>query len=86
MGLDSALGVSITGLRAVSQQLRVVSNNIANAEVEGYTAKRQDLRSLVADGRGIGVATGLIARATEPMLQRAIWAREAGLAAAQVRV
>lgn len=86
MGLDTSLGISVSGLRAIGEQLRVVSNNIANAEVAGYTAKRLAQRSVTADGRGIGVATGLVLRNTETVLQRAVWAREAAVAAAEVRV
>lgn len=85
MGLDAALGISVSGLRAINQQLRVVSNNIANAEVEGYTAKKVPTTSVVADGRGIGVRTEPVQRATEAALQRAVWQREAGVAGAEVR-
>jgi flagellar hook-associated protein 1 FlgK len=86
MGLDAALGISVSGLRAINQQLRVVSNNISNAEVPGYTAKTLPTTSVVAAGKGIGVATQPAQRATEAALQRAIWQREAGVAAAQVRI
>jgi flagellar hook-associated protein 1 FlgK len=85
MGLDAALGISVSGLRAINQQLRVVSNNIANAEVPGYTAKTVPTSAAVADGRGIGVRTEPAQRAIETALQRAVWQREAGVAAAQVR-
>lgn len=85
MGLDASLGISVSGLRAINQQLRVVSNNIANAEVEGYTAKRLPTASVVAGGKGIGVATQPTLRATEAALQRAVWQREAGVAGAEVR-
>jgi flagellar hook-associated protein 1 FlgK len=85
MGLDAALGISVSGLRAISQQLRVVSNNIANAEVPGYTAKSLPTTSVVAAGKGIGVATQPGQRVTEAALQRAVWQREAGVAAAELR-
>lgn len=85
MGLDAALGISVSGLRAIGQQLRVVSNNIANAEVPGHTAKTQPTASVVAAGQGIGVATLPVQRATEAALQRAVWQREAGVAAAETR-
>lgn len=85
MGLDAALGISVSGLRAINQQLRVVSNNIANAEVPNYTAKRVPTASVVAGDRGIGVATQPVLRASNTALLRAIWQREAGVAGAQVR-
>jgi flagellar hook-associated protein 1 FlgK len=85
VSLDSAIGVSTSGLRAISAQLRTVSNNVANAEVPGYTRKTLPTRAVVANGTGIGVGVEQPARVTDAALQRAVWAREASFAAADTR-
>ncbi|QXM24300.1 flagellar basal body protein [Elioraea tepida] len=85
MSLDSAIGISTSGLRAISAQLRTVSNNVANAEVPGYTRKTLPTRAVTADGLGIGVGVEQPARVTDAALQRAVWAREASFAAADTR-
>jgi len=85
MSLDGAIGISTSGLRSISAQLRTVSNNVANAEVPGYTRKVLPTRALSADGIGIGVGIEQPVRITEAALQRAVWAREASFAAADAR-
>lgn len=85
MSLDGAIGISTSGLRAISAQLRTVSNNVANAEVEGYTRKVLPTRAVVADGIGIGVGIEQTVRVTDAALQRAVWAREASFASADIR-
>ncbi|WP_291295117.1 flagellar hook-associated protein FlgK [Elioraea sp.] len=85
MSLDGAIGISTSGLRAISAQLRTVSNNVSNAEVPGYTRKVVPTRSVTADGIGIGVGIEQVQRVTDTALQRAVWAREATFAAAQTR-
>lgn len=85
MALDGAIGISTSGLRAISAQLRTVSNNVANAEVPGYTRKVLPTRAVTADGRGIGVGIEQVVRVTDAALQRAVWAREASFAAAETR-
>lgn len=85
MSLDSTIGVSASGLRAISAQIRTVSSNVSNAGVEGYTRKAMTLTAPSVGSISTGVRTGEIVRATEDQLQRAVWAREARLAAADTR-
>ncbi len=85
MSLDGAIGISTSGLRAISAQLRTVSNNVANAEVAGYTRKVLPTRAISANGIGIGIAVEQTMRVTDAALQRAVWAREASFAAADMR-
>jgi flagellar hook-associated protein 1 FlgK len=85
VSLDGAIGSSTSGLRAISAQLRTVSNNVSNAEVQGYTRKVLPTRAVTADGIGIGVGIEQVVRVTDTALQRAVWAREASFAAAEMR-
>lgn len=85
MSLDSSIGVSASGLRAISAQIRTVSSNVSNAGVEGYTRKAVTLSAASVAGVSNGVRTGELVRATSEELQRAVWAREASFAAADTR-
>lgn len=85
MSLDGSIGVSASGLRAISAQIRTVSSNVSNAGVEGYTRKALTLTAASVGDMSSGVRTGMLVRATEDQLQRAVWAREASLAAADTR-
>jgi flagellar hook-associated protein 1 FlgK len=85
VSLDGAIGISTAGLRAISAQLRTVSNNVSNAEVDGYTRKVLPTRAVTANGIGIGVGIEQVQRVTDTALQRAVWAREASFAAADMR-
>lgn len=55
MSLDIALNNAITGLRTVQQALQTTSNNVSNANTEGYTRKSAQQVALVLAGTGAGV-------------------------------
>lgn len=65
-----ALGTALSGLRAAQQGLNIVSNNVANASTEGYTAKSISQQSAVAGDSGVGVRVGQITRFVDRALQR----------------
>lgn len=46
-GLTSLLDISRRALYVQSQSLRVISNNIANVNTEGYTRRRVDLQTII---------------------------------------
>ncbi len=58
----SALGAALSGLRVAQRSLDLVSNNIANAETEGYTRKTLPTEHILADGIGVGVRYGSVQR------------------------
>ncbi|MGE5146842.1 MAG: flagellar hook-associated protein FlgK [Candidatus Eiseniibacteriota bacterium] len=55
MSLDLALNNALTGLRTVQQALTTTSNNVSNANTEGYTRKTAQQVALVLAGQGAGV-------------------------------
>jgi flagellar hook-associated protein 1 FlgK len=55
MSLDSALLIATSGLRATSRALETVGNNVANADVTGYTRKVVPLSTIVSGDTASGV-------------------------------
>lgn len=64
-GLDQAL----SGIRVAQQQLSVLSNNISNAQVEGFTRKILPQSTLTLGGEGAGVLSDTIIRKVDANLQ-----------------
>lgn len=69
MGLTSALSMALSGLNANQRGLQLTATNIANADTPGYTAKTIDQRSLVEDGRVIGLESTRIQRSLDEAIQ-----------------
>ena len=58
-GLHQSTSVSASGMRAQADRLRLVSENIANADTPGYRRKLTTFEEVVATGRKTGqVETG----------------------------
>ena len=55
MSLAITLSNALSGLAANQSALQVTSNNVANANTEGYARKTVDLESRLLDGIGSGV-------------------------------
>ncbi len=62
MSLTSAIKSGIAGLAASQQALSVISNNISNANVEGYTKKQANNTTLVLGNQVAGVQVSSITR------------------------
>ncbi len=60
MGLNSILDISLTGMFAASTQMQTASNNIANANVEGYSRQRV----LTGVRRGLNTTYGVLGSGT----------------------
>jgi flagellar hook-associated protein 1 FlgK len=69
MSLTSSLYTALTGLQTNQSAMRVLSNNITNANTPGYTRKIADLQSRVIAGTGAGVQLGSIDRYVDQALQ-----------------
>lgn len=63
-----ALDNAISGLRAAQSSLNVISNNISNAGVEGYTRKILPQETLLIGGEGRGVRLQAILRKVDMTL------------------
>jgi len=68
MSLESALTVSLSGLKAASTQLELTSSNISNASVAGYTKKSAILTSATLGSIGGGTEVSGFARSENTAL------------------
>ncbi|HEY0051886.1 MAG TPA: flagellar hook-associated protein FlgK, partial [Caulobacteraceae bacterium] len=71
MSLTSIMNSATTGLIAAQTQLRVVSDNVANVNTEGYVRKIADQAAVTTQGMGAGVNISRIRLATDRFLQAA---------------
>jgi len=62
MGLSSALSIANTGLSTVSRAAEIVSNNVANATVEGYARQDLALSAQLVGGHSAGVRIDAVIR------------------------
>src|SRR5690606_8299278 len=73
-GLSMSLTIGIlnamTGLRASQTALVTISNNIANANTEGYSRKTLQFQSMQLGGLGAGVSIAEVRRETSEVLVR----------------
>lgn len=84
MNINNIITIAGTGLSSASQQLAIISQNVANANTPGYAAETISQTSVVADGVGIGVRTGVATRNVDIHLQADANAAAAGTAGQQV--
>lgn len=70
-----AMNIALTGLRTAKLALDVTSNNISNANVEGYTRKSLPISSVVNRDTGnvFGVRGEVVRRSFDPALRRDLW-------------
>jgi flagellar hook-associated protein 1 FlgK len=68
MGITNAIGNAFSGLNAASRAAEIVSRNVSNATVEGYTAKSLALSTQVFGGEGAGVKIDGVTRAGDPLI------------------
>ncbi len=72
MSLTVAMNAATSSLRTVQLQLSVASNNIANADTDGYTVKSATQSSVVTGGVGSGVSVSGVVSDADPYLLRDI--------------
>ena len=70
MSLDIALNNALTGLRTVQSALQITSNNVTNANTDGYSRKSAQQVSLVLAGQGAGVSITDVTREVNDNLLR----------------
>ncbi|RXF72620.1 flagellar hook-associated protein FlgK [Hansschlegelia zhihuaiae] len=85
MGLSSALGAALSGLKTSQAGLDLVAANVANAQTPGYVKKTLSVEQVVSGGVTIGVRTDDIRRELDLYLQRTLRSEAAGAAFAQAR-
>ena len=65
MSLELTLKDALSGLQTSQAALQTISNNIANANTEGYSRKQVAPNSLVIGGKGFGVEVGEVRRSVD---------------------
>lgn len=70
MTLSSAISTAASGMRASQAAISTTSNNIANADVDGYTRKSATFQTVVVSGAGSGVSLSEIQRQVDAGLER----------------
>jgi len=75
MSIDASLSIASWGLRATQAAIRVVGENVANADTAGYTAKTLPRQTVVADSVLSGVRTGEVRRNVDRFLQDETWSQ-----------
>ncbi len=83
MSLDSILGNASSGLAATSQQLALVSHNVANAGTAGYAEETSANADITSGGIGYGVRAGPATAAADAALQSALNAQGGAVAGQQ---
>lgn len=68
MNLSTTLSSAMTGLNAAQASINSASNNIANANTEGYVRKTLSQQSRILQDRGTGVEVGLVERIADEFL------------------
>ncbi len=84
MSLTMALNTALQGLRVNQRTMAVISNNIANANTEGYSRQVVDLASVAIDGVGQGVRVKDVSRKIDEFLLTAINKQTSQLGASAV--
>ena len=83
--IGSILSNAASGLLASQAGIAVISDNVANAGVAGYTNKTQDVSALLVGGGTEGVRTGLVSRSVDAALQASTWSQTSRVSALAVR-
>lgn len=83
--ISVAMRTAVSGLSVNQTALQTTSNNIANANTVGYTAKKVNLATVLLDGQGAGVQVSGINRTVDEFLLRDVRSQTSFLADATVR-
>jgi flagellar hook-associated protein 1 FlgK len=69
MSLSNSLGVALSGLRNTQTALQVTSNNIANADTEGYSRKTHNQTAAIGQNYNFGVRVERATRELNMIIQ-----------------
>jgi flagellar hook-associated protein 1 FlgK len=85
MSLIIALQSAISSLQANQIALEIASNNVANANTEGYSRKILGQEARILDGRGTGVNTTGVVRTVDEHLLKELRTQTSNLGATEAR-
>ena len=81
MSLNASLSIADSGLTNISQQLALLSENVANASTPSYAVETLSQQSLTAAGEPMGVRTGVATADIDAALQASVFAQTSSSAA-----
>jgi flagellar hook-associated protein 1 FlgK len=84
MSLTTSLNIALQGLQVNQRTMATISNNIANANTEGYSKQTVQLASLAVDGVGQGVRVEDVIRKVDQFLINAIQKQSSDVESAAV--
>ena len=79
-----AMRAAISGMQTAQAALAVTSNNIANANTDGYTKKTANISSVAIDGVGAGVKVDSVTRTVNDYLTRNLRDQSSDMGAATI--
>lgn len=85
MSLNSVIANGLSGLHASQAAMKVISQNVANANTPGYVRAELPLSTQVIGAAGAGVEVGQLRRAADRFLAAMAVSARAGLGDAQAR-
>ena len=83
--LNSIMMNAASGLKAAAAEISVLSDNIANAGVVGFTAKKLDVATFEVGGQSNGVRTGQVSSSVDAAVQASVWSAASSVGAATVQ-
>jgi flagellar hook-associated protein 1 FlgK len=85
MTLIAALSIANSGLANIDRQLALVSQNVANANTQGYVKETASQQTVTANGVGLGARLGPATRDIDTALQSRVLLENATLSDLQTR-
>ena len=84
MSLNAVLSNALSGLAVAQNALTVTSNNVANANTEGYSRQVAQQETLVIDGRGAGARAVATTRMVDELLGARLREQQARVGRSQI--
>ena len=84
MSLNAVLSNALSGLAVAQNALTVTSNNVANANTEGYSRQVAQQETLVIDGRGAGARAVATTRMVDELLSARLREQQARVGCSQI--
>jgi flagellar hook-associated protein 1 len=85
VSIDGALSIATGGLANISNQMAVVSQNVANAGTPGYAVETSTQQSISGNGEGLGVQIGPAILTVNTAMQTALYNQNATVAGLQTQ-
>jgi flagellar hook-associated protein 1 len=85
MSIEGALSIASREIGNITDQISLVSHNIANANTPDYSAEDLSQQSVSVGGVGMGAVNGTVQRAVDQQVQSGLFAQNGNVAALQTQ-